>query len=87
MRIIKILTPIIVRGISPNTYNISKLVKIKIYFRGSNRRSISLKSTLIKRELHLIDDLSTKILISINIIKPKSIIINLRRDTIIIGAY
>ena len=48
-------------------------MKVKIYLSSSNK-----KSTLIKRELYLVDKLSTKILISINIIKPKLITINLR---------
>ena len=66
-------------------------MKVKIYLSSStstsNRKSTSQKSTLIKRELYLVDNLSTKILIRINIIKPKSIILDLRRDIIIIGAY
>ena len=57
-------------------------MKVKIYLRSSNNR----KFTLIKRELYLVDNLSTKILIRINIIKPKSITLDLRRDIIIIGA-
>ena len=73
----------IVKRISLNKYNTSEFMKVKIYLRSTNNR----RSTLIKRELYLVDELSTKILIRINIIKPKLIIIDLRRDIIIIGAY
>ena len=61
-------------------------MKVKIYLSSSTSTS-NRKLALIKRELYLVDNLSAKILIRINIIKPKSIILDLRRDIIIIEAY
>ena len=45
------------------------------------------KVTLIRREIYIIDNLSTKALIRINIIKPEGIILNTNKDLIIISSY
>jgi len=65
-----------------NNYNINKFVIISIYIPGKDR-----KIALITKELYIVDELSTKILIGIDIIKLKKIIINTGRDLVIIIFY
>ncbi len=78
----KILIPIIVRGISNKKYNASKFTKIPIFFKSLNRIVI-----LIEYKFYIIDDLSTKVLITIDILKPKRIVIDFRDNLIKIGSY
>ena len=42
---------------------------------------------LIRRKIYIIDNLSTKALIGINIIKPEGIILKTNKDLIIISSY
>ncbi len=78
----KILIPIIVRGISNKKYNTSKFTKIPIFFKSLNGIVI-----LIEYKFYIIDGLSTKVLITIDILKPKRIIINFRDNLIKIRSY
>lgn len=45
------------------------------------------KVALIRREIHIIDNLSIKALIEINIMKPKDIILDISRNLAIIDFY
>ena len=45
------------------------------------------KVILIRREIYIIDDLSTKALININIIKSKEIVLNTFKNLTIIKSY
>jgi len=65
-----------------NNYNINEFVIISIYIPGKDN-----KIALITRELYIVDNLSTKILIGIDIIKLERIIINTSRDLVIIIFY
>ncbi len=58
--------PIIVRGISDKKHDASKFTKIPIFFKSLNR-----KITLIEYKFYIIDNLLAKVLITINILKPK----------------
>ncbi len=74
--------PIIVRGISNKKHDASKFTRIPIFFK-------SLKGivTLIEYKFYVIDNLLAKVLITINILKPKRIVINFRDNLIKIGSY
>ena len=71
-KIKKISTSIIVKEIKNKRYKVNKYIKIKIYL--SNKNNLI---TLIKWEFYIIDNLTTKALININIMKLKDIIIDL----------
>ncbi len=58
-----------------------KYTKLLIYIPRGN------STTFIKRELYIINNLLAKALIEVNILKPKGIIINLKRNLIIIYFY
>ena len=73
--------PIKVYSISIKEYNIYEYIIILIYILGPN------SIVLIRREVYIIDDLSTKALIGIDIIKPKGIILDISKDLITIGSY
>ncbi len=75
------LTLIKVRGIRSKKYNANKYIKLLIYIPSSN------STTFIKRELYIINNLLIKALIRVIILKPKGIIINLKRNLIIIYSY
>ena len=65
----KIFILIIIKEINSNKYEI---IKIKIYLFNKNKIII-----LIEREFYIIDNLTIKTLIEINIIKSKEIILDL----------
>jgi len=71
-----------VRNLGSNNYDINKFVIIPIYIPSKDD-----KIALITRELYIVDNLSIKVLISIDIIKLKEIIINTGRDLVIIIFY
>ena len=73
--------PIIVRGLGTTTYNTSEYIRLKFYLPGEN------STALIKREFYLINNLTTKALIRINIIKSKGIILDVVRNIITITLY
>ena len=72
---------ITIRELDINTYNISEYVRLLFYLLSKNNIA------LIKREFYLIDNLITKTLIEINIIKSKEIVFNVIRNVIIVILY
>ena len=72
---------IIIRELNINTYNISEYIKLYIYLFDKN------DIILIKREFHIVENFTIKALIDINIIKLKRIILNMRKNIIIIDFY
>ena len=70
------------RGISIKEYNTYEYAIILIYIPSPDG-----KVTLIRREIYIVDKLSTKVLISIDIIKPEGIILDTTKDLITIGSY
>ena len=72
-----------VRGLSTNTYNTSEYIRIKIYLLDKNNYNIA----LIKREFYIVDNLTAKTLIDINIIKLEGIVLNVVRNIITITLY
>ena len=76
----KMPTPMTVKGIGDRRHEASEYVKIDMYLPGKEKRA------LIQRELHIVDNLSAKALIGIDIMKPEAMIINLSRDVMTIGA-
>ena len=76
VKIKQMLILIIVKGIGNRKHNASKYIRLKIYLLGKNGTAV------IKRELYIVDNLSTKVLIGINIIKPEGITIDLGKDII-----
>ena len=72
---------ITVKDIDNKKHNISEYVKIKMYL--SNKNDIIV---LIERELHIIDDLIVKTFIEIDIMKLKSIVLDLKHNIIKIDA-
>ena len=74
--------PIIIRGIGDKKYNASEFSKIPIFFKSLNRKVI-----LIEQEFYIVDNLSAKVLITIDILKPKRIVINFGDNLIKIRSY
>ena len=72
IKIKKISILIIIKEINSNKYEVSEYIKIKIYFFNKNKIII-----LIEREFYIIDNLTIKTLIEIDIIKSKEIILDL----------
>ena len=79
----KIASLITIREIEINTYNTSEYIRLKIYLLEKNKNNI----TLIKREFYVINNLTIKVLININIIKLEEIVIDIVRNLIIIDLY
>ena len=72
------------KDIDIKKYNANKYVRIKIYlFSESDNEAIA----LIEREFYIINNLTIKALIKINIIKSKDIVINLEKNVIKIELY
>ena len=61
-----------IKEINNNKYEISEYIRIKMYLSNKNKIII-----LIEREFYIIDNLTIKTLIDINIIKSKEIILDL----------
>ncbi len=74
-------TPMMVKGIGDRRHNASEYVILKMYLPGGNGAV-----ALIERELHIVDDLTAKALIGIDIMKPEGMMIDLQRDIMRIGA-
>ena len=72
---------ITIKGIRNKKYNTSEYIKLKLYLLGLTGMAV------IKRELYIINNLSIKALIGIDIIKPEGIIIDLNKDIIKVGTY
>ena len=75
-------TTIKVKGIGDKKYDAYKYIKLKMYLQSSNSNI-----ALIDREFHVIDNLTAKVLIGIDIMKPKGIAIDLGINIMKIGAY
>ena len=71
------------RGLDINKYNIYKYAIILIYISNIERNKVA----LIRRKIYIIDNLSIKVLISINIIKLEDIILDINKDLLIIRSY
>ena len=69
-----------VKDIENNRYNISQYIKLKIYLFEKNI------TILIKREFYIVEDLTVKVLIGIDIIKPEAMTVDLSQDLMRIGA-
>ena len=81
-KIRKISTSITVKEIKNKRHEASKYIRIKIYL--SNKNSLI---ALIEREFYIVNSLTIKALININIIKLKDIVINLQNNVIKIDTY
>ena len=79
---IKKTSSIKVRGLGTKEHNISKYAIIPIYVPNADGSKVA----LIRREIHIVDDLSAKALIGIDIIKPEGIILNANKDLVTIGS-
>ena len=77
----KMPTPMTVKGIGTKKHNASEYVKIRMYLPGKDNAV-----ALIEREFHVVDDLTAKALIGIDIMKPEGIVIDLEKDIMKIGA-
>ena len=82
IKIKKISTLITIKEINNNKYEISEYIKIKIYLSNKNKIIV-----LIEREFYIIDNLTTKTLIEIDIIKSKEIVLDLQANIIRIDIY
>ena len=71
-----------VKGIGDRKHDTYKYIKLKMYLQSSNSNT-----ALINREFYIINNLTAKVLIGIDIMKPKGIVIDLGINIIKIGAY
>ena len=69
----------IVRGLGTKHHDASEYATVAIYLPGAKGTAI------ITRKVHIVDDLSAKALIGIDIIKPEGMVLDLRRNVIIVG--
>ena len=70
----------IIKDIESRKYNISEYIKLKMYLLDKNN------TTIIERELYIVDNLIIKVLIDIDIIKLERIVVDLGNDFIKIDA-
>ena len=80
---IKKTSSIKIRELDIKEHNACEYIIILIYILSCNDEKIA----LIRREIHIVDDLSVKALIEINIIKSKAIILDTAKDITIIESY
>ena len=71
----------IVKGINVNMHNFNEYIRLQMYL--SNKNDI----IKIKKEFYIVDNLVIKALININIMKSESIILDIKKDVIIIDSY
>ena len=71
----------IVKDIDVNMYNVNEYIRLQMYLFDKN------DTIKIKREFHIVDDLAIKALIDINIMKSKDMILDIKKDVIIIDLY
>lgn len=76
----KMPTPMTVRDLDTNQHDASEYALVFIYL------SENKGTTLITREIHIIDNLSAKTLIEIDIMKPKCMMLDLQRDVMMVGS-
>lgn len=77
----KISNPMTVKEIGSKRHEASEYVRIKMYL-PSKKGAVA----LIERELHVIDNLTAKALIGIDIMKPEGIVLDLQNDVMSVGA-
>ena len=68
----KMATPMTMRGIGLNMHDASEYVRLQMYLPGKNGHG----TALIEREFHVVDNLTAKALVGIDIIKPEGIVID-----------
>ena len=69
----------IVKNIDVNMYNVNEYIRLQMYL--SDKNGIA----RIKREFYIVDDLTVKALIGIDIMKPEDMILDIKKNVIIIG--
>ena len=74
-------SPIKVRGIGTKEHDACEYAVIPMYIPGPDG-----KVALIRREIHIVDELSAKALIGIDIMKPEGIVLDTNKDLAIIGS-
>ena len=74
-------TPMKVKGIGDRKHDACEYIKLKMYLQSSNGNT-----ALIDREFHVIDNLTAKALIGIDIMKPEGMVIDLGTNIMKIGA-
>ena len=77
----KMPTPMKVKGIGDRKHDACEYIKLKMYLPSPTG-----KTALIDREFHVVDNLTAKALIGIDIMKPKGIVIDLGMNIMKIGA-
>ena len=80
--ILRLPKPLPIRGVGISKFNISKYIIQNIYFTGY----ISNKPVkfYVKRKLHIIKKLNTKVFINLDIIRPKNFTLNILEKIITI---
>ena len=66
------------RDIDVNMHNVNEYVKLQMYL--SNKNDIA----RVKKKFHIVDNLAIKTLIDIDIIKSKDMILDIKKNVIII---
>ena len=61
------------RSLITNTHDINEYINFEMYLLGKNGINI----ILIKREFYIVDNLTTKTLIDIDILKPEGIVLDI----------
>ena len=79
---IKKTSSIKVRGLGTKEHDVCEYVIILMYIPSCNGEKVA----LIRREIHIVDDLSVKALIGIDIMKSEAIILDIAKDMAIIGS-
>ena len=73
--ILRLLKPLPIRGVDISKFSINKYIVQNIYFTGHiGGKPVKF---CVKRELYIVKKLNTKVLISFDIMKPKSFILNI----------
>lgn len=75
-------SPIKVRGLGTKEHDTSEYAIIPMYVPNADGSKVA----LIRREIHIVDDLSAKALIGIDIMKPEGIILDINKDLVTIGS-
>ena len=78
----KMASPIKVRGLGTKEHDACEYAIIPMYVPNGDGSKVA----LIRREIHIVDDLSAKALIGIDIMKPEGIILDTARDIAVIGS-
>ena len=77
----KMLIFMIMKNINVNMHNVNEYIKLQIYLFDKNN------IIKVKREFYIVDNLAIKTFIDINIMKSKGIILDIRKNVIIINLY